>query len=167
MVNLPEGKMKSREGTVVDADDLIAEMQQLAEQEIRTRDIEGLLSDAEIQNRARAIGLSAIKFYLLRARPELDISFDPKESISFDGFTGPYCQYAYARCASIMRKASDHDLADIAPDFSQLGNPEELQLIRRLFQFPDVIEQAARDFSPARVPRARPPFVGVARGGSR
>ena len=151
MVNLPEGKMKSREGTVIDADDLIEEMFQLAADEIRGRDSEGKLSDAEVQKRAFAIGMAAIKFYLLRVRPELTINFDPKESISFDGFTGPYCQYAYARCASILRRAETEELASIEPDFSLLRNEEELQLIRTLIQFPEVVEEAARDLSPARI----------------
>ena len=151
MVNLPEGKMKSREGTVIDADDLIEEMFQLAADEIRGRDSETRLSDEEVQKRAFAIGMAAIKFYLLRVRPELTINFDPKESISFDGFTGPYCQYAYARCASILRRAEAEDLASVEPDFSLLGNEEELQLIRTLIQFPEVVEEAARDLSPARL----------------
>ncbi len=151
MVNLPEGKMKSREGTVIDADDLIEEMFQLAADEIWQRDSAGRLSDEEVQKRAFAIGMAAIKFYLLRVRPELTINFDPKESISFDGFTGPYCQYAYARCASILRRAQTQDLASVDADFSLLGNKEELQLIRALIQFPEVVEEAARDLSPARV----------------
>ena len=151
MVNLPEGKMKSREGTVIDADDLIEEMIQLAADEIRKRDSEGRLSDEDVQKRAFAIGLAAIKFYLLRVRPELTINFNPKESISFDGFTGPYCQYAYARCASILRRAQTQALTAVDPDFSLLGNEEELQLIRVLIQFPEVVEEAARDLSPARI----------------
>ncbi|MDE0183967.1 MAG: arginine--tRNA ligase [Candidatus Poribacteria bacterium] len=151
MVNLPEGKMKSREGTVVDADDLIEEMRQLAEDEIRRRDTENTLSHEEIQKRALAIGLAAIKFYLLRTRPELDINFDPKESISFDGFTGPYCQYAYARCASILRKSKNRGLASIEPDYSLLGNTEELELLRVLIQFPDVVAEAAGEFTLARI----------------
>ena len=151
MVNLPEGKMKSREGTVVDADDLIEDMRQLAEDEIRRRDSEGVLSDEEIQKRALAIALAAIKFYLLRTRPELAINFEPKESISFDGFTGPYCQYAYARCASILRKSERRGLASIKPDFSLLGNVEELELIRVLIQFPDVVAEAARELNLARI----------------
>lgn len=151
MVNLPEGKMKSREGTVVDADDLIEEMRQLAEDEIRRRDAEKTLSDGEIQKRALAIGLAAIKFYLLRTRPELAINFEPKESISFDGFTGPYCQYAYARCASILRKAQSRDIASLEPDFSLLGNAEELELLRELIQFPDVVADAAQELTLARM----------------
>jgi arginyl-tRNA synthetase len=150
-VNLPEGRMKSREGTVVDADDLIEEMRQLAADEIRVRNPEGRLSEDEIQKRGMTIGLAAIKFYLLKARPELTIEFDPKASISFDGFTGPYCQYAYARCAGIQRNAQNRELSSVEPDFSLLGNPEELQLIRTLIQFPEVVESAARELSPARI----------------
>ena len=151
MVNLPEGKMKSREGTVVDADDLIEEMRQLAEDEIRKRDTDHTLSHEEIHKRAHAIGLAAIKFYLLRTRPELDINFEPKESISFDGFTGPYCQYAYARCASILRKSEGRGIAAIEPDFSLLGNAEELELLRGLIQFPDVVAEAAGELTLARI----------------
>ena len=150
-VNLPEGRMKSREGTVVDADELIEEMRQLAASEIRARNPEGKLSDDEIQKRAMIIGLAAIKFYLLKARPELTIEFDPKASISFDGFTGPYCQYAYARCVGIQRNAQNRELSLVVPDFSLLGNSEELQLIRTLIQFPEVVESAARELSPARI----------------
>ena len=151
MVNLPEGKMKSREGTVVDADELIEEMCKLAAGEIQQRATEGMLSAEEIQKRALTIGLAAIKFYLLRARPELTINFDPKESISFDGFTGPYCQYAYARCASILRNAKNRELSSVEPDFSLLENEEELQVIRTLIQFPEIVEEATRDLTPARV----------------
>ena len=105
MVYLPEGKMKSREGKVVDADDLIAGMEELAEEEIRTRDPERRLAEEEIKRRAAVIGTGAIKYYLLRVRPSQSINFDPAESISFDGFTGPYCQYAYARIHGILEKA--------------------------------------------------------------
>jgi arginyl-tRNA synthetase len=104
MVYLPEGKMKSREGKVVDADDLIAGMVELAEEEIRRRDPEGRLSDAEVRQRAAVIGTGAIKYYLLRVRPTQSINFDPAESISFDGFTGPYCQYAYARISAFSKR---------------------------------------------------------------
>ena len=151
MVNLPEGKMKSREGTVVDADELIEEMCELAAGEIQQRATEGMLSAEEVQKRALTIGLAAIKFYLLRARPELTINFDPKESISFDGFTGPYCQYAYARCASILRNAKNREISSVEPDFSLLKNEEELQVIRALIQFPEIVAEATRDLTPARV----------------
>ncbi len=111
MVYLPEGKMKSREGKVVDADDLIAAMEELAEEEIRKRDPERRLSEEEIKRRAAVIGTGAIKYYLLRVRPAQSINFDPAESISFDGFTGPYCQYAYARIHGILEKAVQRGLS--------------------------------------------------------
>jgi arginyl-tRNA synthetase len=151
MVLLPEGKMKSREGTVVDADDLIEQMRQLAEQEIKRRDSAHELSIEEIQQRSLAIALGAIKFYLLRVRPEIEINFDPKESISFEGFTGPYCQYSYARSMSILRNAEDQEILSSQADFSLLGNEEERQLMRVLVQFPEELEGAARELSPARL----------------
>ncbi len=152
MVYLPEGKMKSREGKVVDADALIEQMEELAKQEIKKRDTEKTLSEKEIQKRAEKIGLSAIKFYLLRVLPAQDIHFNPKESISFDGFTGPYCQYAYARAASILRKAKKSGIKKPKPlDFGLLGNKEELSLIQSLIQFPEKIEESASQFNPSRI----------------
>ena len=151
MVYLPEGKMKSREGKIVDADDLIAEMKKLAEDEIRQRDPEGRLSADEIYHRAKKISIGAIKFYLLRVRPTQNINFDPVESISFDGFTGPYCQYAYARIFGILAKASD-SLTDLhGCDFSLLGNAEELILLQKLIQFPEEVKTAAQEFNPSKI----------------
>lgn len=150
MVYLPEGKMKSREGKVVDADDLIAEMTALAAEEIKKRDPENKLSEIEVQKRAAKIGVGAIKFYLLRVSPKQDIHFDPKESISFDGTTGPYCQYAYARCSGILRNVKEAKIAVNADDidFAILGNIEERLLIKKLLQFPDVIKSASMQFNP-------------------
>jgi len=151
MVYLPEGKMKSREGKVVDADVLIAEIKKLAAAEIRQRDPEGRLSDDEIYHRANKIGIGAIKFYLLRTRPTQSINFDPAESISFDGFTGPYCQYAYARIFGILAKAQDSasNLQDC--DFSLLGNAEELLLLQKLIQFPEEMNNAVQGFNPSKI----------------
>jgi len=154
MVYLPEGKMKSREGKVVDADDLIAEMEELALEEIKKREAEEEISEQEAKERAHKIGVGAIKFYLLRIRPTQDIHFDPEKSISFDGFTGPYCQYAFARTAGILRKAKTSypklEIQEI--DFSVLGsNQEELQLARQLMKFPEEVEKAAKEFNPARI----------------
>ena len=151
MVYLPEGKMKSREGKIVDADDLIAEMKKLAADEIRQRDPEGRLSDDEIDHRAEKIGIGAIKFYLLRVRPTQTINFDPAESISFDGFTGPYCQYAYARISGILAKAQNGDVDPNQCDFSLLGNPEELSLLQKLIQFPEEIQNAVQGFNPSKI----------------
>jgi len=151
MVYLPEGKMKSREGKIVDADDLIAEMKKLAAAEIRQRDTDGKLSDGDVKSRAERIGIGALKYYLLRVRPAQSINFDPAESISFDGFTGPYCQYAYARIFGILEKAGSAGLELENADFSQLGNSEELQLLQKLIDFPGEVEGAARELNPARI----------------
>jgi len=151
MVYLPEGKMKSREGKIVDADDLIAEMKKLAAAEIRQRDTDGKLSDDDVKSRAERIGIGALKYYLLRVRPAQSINFDPAESISFDGFTGPYCQYAYARIFGILEKAGSAGLELENADFSQLGNSEELQLLQKLIDFPGEVEGAARELNPARI----------------
>jgi arginyl-tRNA synthetase len=151
MVYLPEGKMKSREGKIVDADDLIAEMKKLAAAEIRQRDADGKLSEDDVKSRAEKIGIGAVKYYLLRVRPAQSINFDPAESISFDGFTGPYCQYAYARIFGILEKAGSAGLELENADFSQLGNSEELQLLQKLIDFPGEVEGAARELNPARI----------------
>jgi arginyl-tRNA synthetase len=151
MVYLPEGKMKSREGKVVDADDLIAGMAELAEVEIRRRDPEHRLSADEIQHRAAVIGVGAIKYYLLRVRPSQSINFDPAESISFDGFTGPYCQYAYARIFGILEKAGPRGRESHAVDCALLGNIEELLLLKMLIQFPEEVASGVAEYNPSRV----------------
>jgi arginyl-tRNA synthetase len=151
MVYLPEGKMKSREGKVVDADDLIAGMVELAEAEIRKRDPEGKLSDAEVKQRAAVIGIGAIKYYLLRVRPTQSINFDPAESISFDGFTGPYCQYAFARIYGILEKAGQRGMEGHTLDFALLGNIEELLLLKMLIQFPEEVASGVAEYNPSRV----------------
>jgi arginyl-tRNA synthetase len=151
MVYLPEGKMKSREGKIVDADDLIAEMKKLAADEIQRRDPDRNLSDDEVNRRAEIIGIGAVKFYLLRVRPNQSINFDPAESISFDGFTGPYCQYAYARIFGILEKAASASPSPDNTDFAPLGNTEELQLLQKLMEFPGEVEGAARELNPSRI----------------
>ena len=151
MVYLPEGKMKSREGKIVDADDLITAMLTLAEAEIRRRDPEIGLSDEEVKNRAEKIGVGAIKFYLLRVRPTQSINFDPAESISFDGFTGPYCQYAYARICGILEKQKSSQRKRQNPGFSFLGNSEEVQLLQKLIEYPREVKSAVADLNPSRI----------------
>ena len=151
MVYLPEGKMKSREGKIVDADDLIAEMKKLAADEIHQRDPEKNLSDDEVNRRAEIIGIGAVKFYLLRVRPTQSINFDPAESISFDGFTGPYCQYAYARIFGILEKVASANLNPDNTDFALLGNTEELQLLQKVMEFPAEVEGAVKELNPSRI----------------
>jgi len=151
MVYLPEGKMKSREGKIVDADDLINEMTKLAQDEIRRRDPAGRLSAEEVNDRAEKIGVGAVKFYLLRVRPNQSINFDPVESISFDGFTGPYCQYAFARISGILEKAKSTAAENQDPDYNLLGNAEEVQLLQKLIEFPAEVQGAVQDLNPAKV----------------
>lgn len=151
MVYLPDGKMKSREGKVVDADDLVAQIESLAADEIRKRNVDNPLPEDEVARRASIIGVGAIKFYLLRVRAQQDIHFDAEESISFDGFTGPYCQYAYARISGILRTAAEEGLDGHDGDFSLLGNEEELKLIQKLIRFPDETAVAANDLNPSRL----------------
>lgn len=150
MVYLPEGKMKSREGKVVDADDLIAGMEELAEEEIRKRDPEHRLTEAEIKRRAAVIGTGAVKYYLLRVKPQVSINFDPAESISFDGFTGPYCQYAYARIFGILEKAAARGAGGTA-NLALLGAVEEVALLKTLIQYPGEVAAAVAEYNPSRV----------------
>ncbi|HEX7651257.1 MAG TPA: arginine--tRNA ligase [Candidatus Paceibacterota bacterium] len=147
MVELPEGRMKSREGTVVDADDLADEMQKLAAQVIRSK-AESPVADEEVMRRADIIGLAAIKFYLLGFGSTKKILFDPKKSLAFEGDTGPYCLYTYARIRSLVAKA---DAAGLVERFTKLGNPEERELAREIIDFPDVVLRAAEDYNPTLV----------------
>jgi len=144
MVCLPEGKLKSREGKVVDADDLIKEMRDLAGEEVAKR--EKRISKKELASRSKAIGLAAIKFYMLRIGTQKDLLFDPKKSISFEGETGPYIQYTYARAKSILRKAKKANKQSL--HLNQLGSPEEKQLVSLLNSFPSAVEKSASSMSP-------------------
>ena len=146
MVDLPEGKMKSREGTVVDADDLIQEMTDTA-REI-SQDLGKLegYSDQEKEELYRMIGLGALKYYILKVDPKKRILFDPKESIDFNGNTGPFIQYTYARIQSILRKAN-FDFSQKLSGFEL--DPKEKELIKQLENYPDLIQTAAENLSPA------------------
>ncbi len=148
MVDLPSGKMKSREGTVVDADDLIQEMADTAE--TISRELGKLEEYSEDEKKAlyKTIGLGALKYYILKVDPKKRILFDPKESIDFQGNTGPFIQYTYARIQSILRK-SDIDSIN-ADTFIEVNlHEKEKQLIKHLEQFPLVIQNAAAQHSPA------------------
>lgn len=148
MVDLPSGKMKSREGTVVDADELIEEMTHAA------REISEELGKLEDYNSAekerlyKMIGLGALKYFILKVDPKKRILFDPKESIDFNGNTGPFIQYTYARIQSILRKA-DFDYSQLIENY-QL-NDKEKSLIKQLQWYPEVIQDAAKNLSPALV----------------
>lgn len=149
MVNLPEGKMKSREGTVVDADDLFAELSRMAEEEIVGKGREAEVGD--VKETARAVALAALNYYLLQVTPSRDMVFDPKESISFNGNTGPYLQYMGARISSMLRKFEErrNDFAGHAADLSLLTEDSERELIKLLEEFPGKVDQAGREINPA------------------
>ena len=148
MVDLPSGKMKSREGTVVDADDLIVEMADTAQ--TISEDLGKLdgYTDQEKADLYKTIGLGALKYYILKVDPKKRILFDPKESIDFQGNTGPFIQYTYARIQSILRKANITEAITLSADQVTLDDKER-ELIKQLQLFPDVIQQAATNHSPA------------------
>lgn len=152
MVLLPEGKMKSREGKVVDADDLMDEMVRLAEQEVRER-YEGL-DEAAIAHRAEAIGMAALKFFILDFNPRSTVHFDPKKSIDFQGRTGPYCLYSYARIQSIARNFGGWPQlagAERNEALGALSTDLEMGVVRRLQEWPDVVALATRNLDPSKV----------------
>ncbi|MBW2996699.1 arginine--tRNA ligase [Candidatus Woesearchaeota archaeon] len=144
MVFLPEGKMKSREGIIIEADDLIEEMTELAKKEIKKRHKD--LSEKEIDKRAEIIALGAIKFYMQKFDNVTPITYDPKEAISFEGETGPYIQYAHARISSILKKHNKKVTNEIKP--SVLNTDEDAKLVFLLTKFPEIIEQAAESYRP-------------------
>ena len=148
MVDLPSGKMKSREGTVVDADDLIDEMAATAgEISEELGKLDGY-SEAEKQELYKTIGLGALKYFILKVDPKKRILFDPKESIDFQGNTGPFIQYTYARIQSIIRKADFDYNVPLNPAELSLHQKEK-ELIKQLQLFPEVIQNAADTHSPA------------------
>ena len=148
MVELPNGKMKSREGTVVDADDLMAQM--IADAKEISKDKVNTLPDIteeEANEIARMVGLGALKYFILKVDPRKNMLFNPEESIDFNGNTGPFIQYTYARIQSVLRKAQG------VQEFRSLGAQElsekELSLIQRLVDYPAAVRQAGDEFSPA------------------
>ena len=151
MVELPEGKMKSREGTVVDADDLIRKMEEEAK---ATSTESGKLADLTEEEKERLyhiIGLGALKYFIIKVDPKKTMLFDPKESIDFNGNTGPFIQYTHARICSILRKAAEQGIAyDAAsiPDSVALS-PKEVRLIKLLGAYPQKVAEAAEALSPA------------------
>lgn len=147
MVDLPSGKMKSREGTVVDADDLIQEMADTAEEISEELGKLDGYSEGEKKDLYQTIGLGALKYYILKVDPKKRILFDPKESIDFQGNTGPFIQYTYARIQSILRKADGLDLTAEITDIEL--HEKEQELLKQMQLFPEVIQLAAENFSPA------------------
>jgi len=148
MVNLPEGKMKSREGTVVDADDLLDELTEMAKEEIRTKEREDEVGNIDVT--AEKIALGALHYYLLQPSPAKDIVFNPRESLSFTGNTGPYIQYTGARICSMLRKLNGVPQVKERsgkPDY--LNTKEEWELVKLLSDFPVVVELSASSYNPS------------------
>ena len=145
MVELPNGKMKSREGTVVDADDLMEEMVQVAEELSQELGKLDGYTQQQKQQLYRVIGLGALKYYILKVDPKKKIAFNPQESIDFQGNTGPFIQYTYARIQSILRKAGELPTLPTSGDL----HPKERELIKQLSLFASVVQQAADTYSPA------------------
>lgn len=147
MVELPNGKMKSREGTVVDADELMAQM--IADAREISKDKVNTLPDIteeEANEIARKVGLGALKYFILKVDPRKNMLFNPEESIDFNGNTGPFIQYTYARIQSVLRKAESSNPQILK---SLNLNPRELSLIQRLKDYPAIVRQAGEEFSPA------------------
>ena len=149
MVDLPSGKMKSREGTVVDADDLIAEMEQTAK--VISQELGKLDGYSEAQKEAlyHTIGLGALKYYILKVDPKKRILFDPKESIDFQGNTGPFIQYTYARIQSILRKYAEMRDNKEAITLPSVLQEKEKTLLKSITLFPSIVQDAADNYSPA------------------
>ena len=148
MVELPTGKMKSREGTVVDADDLMEQMVAGAMEVSRSMGKLDGLTDDEVNEIAETVGMGALKYFLLKVDPKKNMMFNPAESIDFNGNTGPFIQYTYARIRSVLRKAEAEGLP--TADYSKVVlNDKETSLIRHLSEFGDVVAEAGRTYSPA------------------
>ena len=149
MINLPSGKMKSREGTVVDADDIIEEVEQLAYSEVNKRYNE--LAESEKLQRSEIIGLAALSFYILKYNPTKGFIFKPDESISFEGETGPYIQYCYARIESIIQKSGIPISLNI--NWELFNHEKEKSLIKQMIYFPEVIKTAEQTYNIHLIPQ--------------
>ena len=147
MVDLPSGKMKSREGTVVDADDLISQMTHTAREISEELGKIDDFSPEEKEELYRIIGLGALKYYILKVDPKKRILFNPEESVDFQGNTGPFIQYTYARIKSILRKAGEESLGNSTQEFQM--HSKEKELIKILKLYPETIQLAAENYSPA------------------
>lgn len=152
MVELPEGKMKSREGTVVDADDLMQEMVDTARQMSQELGkLEGY-SEEEKESIYNTIGMGALKYFILKVDPKKNMTFNPKESVDFNGNTGPFIQYSYARIQSILRKGKDQNIE--VPDLIHTSfeiNHKEKEIIKVILDFPAMLQEAGNNYSPALV----------------
>jgi arginyl-tRNA synthetase len=151
MVDLPSGKMKSREGTVVDADDLMQEMVEEAERQTRELGKIEDLDEKEQKELFEIVGLSALKFFLLKVDPKKRMMFDPNESIQLQGFTGPFIQYTHARIRAIIRKAESMNISVTADDLKMVSSlePAERAGLHLLSLFENKLKEAAKEYSPA------------------
>jgi arginyl-tRNA synthetase len=142
LVNLPSGRMKTREGTVVDADTLINDLTETAKKEVKHREEE--ISEEDLKERSSAISLAAIKYYLLKVEPIRDVLFDPEKAISFEGDTGPYLQYTYARLTSVIAKSKKE------PAIGNVGEAE-IEIVKKIAMFPIVVEKSSEKMKPSLV----------------
>jgi len=149
MIYLPEGKIKSREGTIVDADDIIDKIQLLAYEEVNKRYPE--LIEKKKKERAKAIGMAALSFFILKFNPKSDFIFNPKESISFEGETGPYIQYCYARIESIITKSKE--LIDLNIKWDLIKHEKEISLVKQLIYFPEMLDSITRNYNIHLIPQ--------------
>jgi arginyl-tRNA synthetase len=150
MVELPTGRMKSREGTVVDADDIVAEMKTIAEKKTEELGKVKDFSEADLSQLYTTLGLGALKFYLLRVDPKKKMVFNPEESIEFQGFTGPFIQFTYARIQAIFRKSGSTKVDELT-EFNYDFLPMEKDLIFTLEQYPEMISQAGIEMNPSHI----------------
>lgn len=151
MVNLPSGRMKSREGTVVDADDLMAEVIAEARAGSQERGALADLSPEEQEAIVRRIGLAALKFHIIKVTPRKSMVFDPTESVDLQGQTGPYIQNAYVRIRSVLRKAEEDGMGGSALQEYAVLQEQEKELIRSLYEFPDLVARAAAEYDPSHI----------------
>jgi len=150
MVELPEGKMKSREGTVVDADDLIDEM--ISNARAMSYDLGKLegLTEEEKEQIFRIIGLGALKYYILKVDPVKNMTFNPRESIDFDGNTGPFIQYTHARIKSVFRKAAEMGIElPVKTAVDVMVNEKERNILKLIHEFPDVVKNSGEAYNPS------------------
>nr|GFB95964.1 hypothetical protein [Tanacetum cinerariifolium] len=150
MVDLPSGKMKSREGTVVDADELVLEVEEAAKAATLEKGKTEGLSDEELAQLYHTLGLGALKYYLLKVDPKKRMLFNPAESVRLEGDTGPFIQYSYARISAIKRRAEEEKVA-MLDEFSQVGQLHlaEQEVIQEIARYPSVLVEAAQTYSPA------------------
>ena len=150
MVDLPSGRMKSREGTIVDADDLLNEVKAAAEVEtLENGRIEGL-SKEQLEDLFEMIGIAALKYFIMRVQPKKRMVFDPQESVSIKGDTGPFIQYSYARSRSIAKKADEKGIGGDSKGYQALHDSEKA-VIRQIAKYPKVLAESANEFDPSLV----------------